>query len=457
MKNLTLQNIASACNGKYFGAEELLQKEVKGIAIDSRKIEKDWLFVATKGARVDGHSFIPQVMEKGALSVISEQELAKASFPYILVEDSFDAIKKNAAFYRRQLDIKVVGITGSVGKTSTKEMIASVVGRAYKVQKTQGNFNNEVGLPLTVFTIGDEHEVAILEMGISDFGEMTRLTEIAQPDICVITNIGQCHLENLKTRDGILKAKTEMFVGMNEDGEVILNGDDDKLLSVQKVNGKPVHYFAKNQTKEAEVYASDIVNKGLLGTECVIHTPKGEFSVHIPIPGEHMVHNALAAVSVGLLLNMELLQMKEGIEAVEAVSGRSHIMETKDYILIDDCYNANPVSMKSALELLATADSRKVAVVGSMFELGENENALHYEVGQFAAEKNIDVVAAIGELAKHIYDGYREKSDGEAYYFETVAEFLQAKDSILKKNDAVLIKASHGMHLEEIVQKLNEE
>ena len=454
MKNMTLKNIAQAAKGTYFGSKEALQKEVAGIALDSRKIEKDWLFVATKGERVDGHSFIPQVIENGAAAVISEKELTDANFPYILVEDSFIALKKIATFYREQLDVKVVGITGSVGKTSTKEMIASVLSTKYKVQKTQKNFNNEVGLPLTVFSIADEHEIAVLEMGISDFGEMTRLTNIAKPDICVITNIGQCHLENLGDRDGVLKAKTEIFAGMKEQGDVVLNGEDDKLLTVQTVDGKPVHYFTKEQTAEAEVYASNIVSRGLLGTQCTIHTKQGDMDVHIHMPGEHMVNNALTATVVGLLCDLSLEQIKEGIEKAETLAGRSHIIEAEKYVIIDDCYNANPVSMRAALDLLETAVGRKVAIVGSMFELGEKEEQLHYDIGVYGAEKNIDVVVALGQLGEKIYEGIKATGEKEAYHFETVEEFLQQKDSILKEKDTILVKASHGMHLEQIVDAL---
>lgn len=455
MKNLTLENIAKSCKGTYFGPQEALQKEVKGIAIDSRKMEKDWLFVATKGERVDGHSFINQVIENGATAVISERKLADANFPYIVVEDSFVALKQIAAFYREQLDVKVVGITGSVGKTSTKEMIASVLSTKYKVQKTQKNFNNEVGLPLTVFSISQEHEIAVLEMGISDFGEMTRLTHIAKPDVCVITNIGQCHLENLGDRDGVLKAKTEIFLGMKENGDVVLNGEDDKLLTVRTVAGKPVHYFAKEQTKESEVYASNIVSRGLLGTNCTIHTPQGNIEVHIQMPGEHMVNNALTATVVGLLFNLTLEQMKEGIENAQTLAGRSHIIETEKYVVIDDCYNANPVSMKAALDLLESANGRKVAIIGSMFELGENEEQLHYDIGVYAAAKNIDVIVALGQLGKNIHDGAKAAGHRAVYSFESVEEFLQQKDSILNQKDTILVKASHGMHLEKIVEVLS--
>ena len=197
MKHMSLQEIATACGGTYYGDKALLSKEVSGVAIDSRKIEPDYLFIPIKGARVDGHDFIPQVMEKGALCTLSEHPLTDVSHPYIVVESCEQALKSIAEHYRTSLGIKVVGITGSVGKTSTKEMIASVLSQKYNVLKTEGNFNNEIGLPLTIFNIRDEHEIAILEMGISDFGEMHRLAQMARPDICVITNIGLCHLENL--------------------------------------------------------------------------------------------------------------------------------------------------------------------------------------------------------------------------------------------------------------------
>ena len=217
MKHMSLREIAAACGGTYYGNEASLSLEVTGVAIDSRKIEEGYLFIPIKGARVDGHNFIPQVMEKGALCTLSEKDLGDVTYSYILVDSCEDAMKAIAQHYRTALGIKVVGITGSVGKTSTKEMIASVLSQKYNVLKTAGNFNNEIGLPLTIFNIREEHEVAVLEMGINHFGEMHRLTKMAQPDVCVITNIGLCHLEYLGDRDGILKAKTEMFDYMQPD------------------------------------------------------------------------------------------------------------------------------------------------------------------------------------------------------------------------------------------------
>ncbi len=461
MKNMTLENIAKACNGKLFGMNEKgAEQEATCVEIDSRKIEEGGIFIATKGERVDGHSFIAQVAQKGALGVVCEKVPENGEVPYILVEDSFVALKQIAEFYREQLTIPVVGITGSVGKTSTKEMIAGVLSQGFCVLKTEGNFNNEVGLPLTLLRIRKEHEVAVVEMGISDFGEMHRLSKMAKPDICVMTNIGQCHLENLGTREGILKAKSEIFDFMNSDGHIFVNGDDDMLVRVKaKGSHEPVHF---GMDASNEVFASNVMNRGLLGSQAVIHMGMEVFEVAIPLPGMHMVYNALAAAAVGKCLGLTKEQITQGIATVEAVGGRSHVMALPAYTVIDDCYNANPVSMKAAIDLLAMALGRKVALLGDMFELGEKECELHKEVGVYAAEKGIDVIVCTGTLSKHMYEGACEKVKNvfaadrkkEVYYFETRDEMLQELPEILKSGDSILVKASHGMHFEKVVEFL---
>lgn len=462
MKNMTLENIANACNGIYYGEDDKKQAEVSGVSIDSRLIEKDWLFVATEGERVDGHSFIPEVIKKGALCVISQKKLAGANYPYILVQSSFQALKDIAGFYRKQLTLPIIGITGSVGKTSTKEMIAAVIGEKYNTLKTQGNFNNEVGVPLTLLRIRKEHEAAVVEMGISDFGEMHRLSKMVRPDMCVITNIGQCHLENLGDREGVLRAKTEIFDFMEETAPAILNGEDDKLITIRE-SRKNLTYFSREAGRnwESEIFAANLHAKGILGTDCEICTPKGSFFVHIPIPGEHMVNNALAATAAGLKLSLTLEEIKRGIEKVEALPGRSHLVVTKQYTILDDCYNANPVSMKAALLLLAETEGRSCAVLGSMFELGDKESLLHEEVGAYAVEKGIDVVISIGEPGNFIYQGAfkeKEKRGGntELFYFKTVNEFLKTYEELLKEGDSILVKASHGMKFADIVQRLTQ-
>ena len=429
MKNMTLENIAAACGGQiYYMREDLAQETAKGVVIDSRQIESGYIFVATKGERVDGHRFIPDVFAKGALAVICEVLPEEDLGPCILVEDSFMALKQAAAFYRQQLDIRVVGITGSVGKTSTKEFIAAVLAEKYKVHKTAGNYNNEVGLPLTIFGIQDDDQIAVLEMGINTFGEMHRLSEVARPDICVMTNIGQCHLENL-------------------------NGDDDKLATIHDVYGKAPITFGMN--KDNAIWADHIENRGLLGSRADIHM--GDVLVHanIPLPGEHMIYNAMAAAAVGVQFDMTKEEITAGISHVEAVAGRSHLIEAGDKVVIDDCYNANPVSMKAAIDLLATAPGRKVAILGDMFELGENERAMHREVGQYAAEKGIDLILCVGGLSSEMYEGAAEKG-GEARHFETREALEAILQDLLQPGDTVLVKASHSMAFENIVQNIQE-
>lgn len=452
MKHMSLKEIAAACGGQYFGDEAKLSIEVTGVAIDSRKIEDGYLFIPIKGARVDGHDFIPQVMEKGALCTLSEKELPDATHPYILVDSCQDAMKAIARHYRTALGIKVVGITGSVGKTSTKEMIASVLSQKYNVLKTAGNFNNEIGLPLTIFNIRDEHEVAVLEMGINHFGEMHRLTKMAQPDICVITNIGLCHLENLGDRDGILKAKTEMFDYMQPDAKIILNGDDDKLITVQNVKGQTPKFFGLST--EHDAFATDIHSLSLKGIACKIHLGDNSMDTVISIPGQHMVYNALAGALVGQELGLTPEEIKAGIEALVPVSGRNNLLETDSLLIIDDCYNANPVSMKASLDVLSTADTRKVAIMGDMFELGENENELHAECGTHAAKKEIDVVICIGDLSKNTATAASGSEKTAVSHFATKEEFFEQATTLLQKGDTVLVKASHGMDFAKIVAYL---
>ena len=450
MKNMTLENIAAACGGEiYCMREELAQETAKGIVIDSRQIEPGYIFVATKGERVDGHQFIPDVFAKGAMAVICEVLPEEDLGPCILVKDSFMALKQAAAFYRQQLNIRVVGITGSVGKTSTKEFVASVLSEKYKVHKTAGNYNNEVGLPLTIFGIQEDDQIAVLEMGINTFGEMHRLSEVAKPDICVMTNIGQCHLENLIDRDGILRAKSEIFDFMNPKGTVVVNGDDDKLATIHEVYGKAPVTFGMN--KQNAIWADHIENRGLLGSCADIHM--GDEVVHaiIPLPGEHMIYNAMAAAAVALQFGMSKEEIAAGISHVEAVAGRSHLVEAGDKVIIDDCYNANPVSMKAAIDLLATAPGRKVAILGDMFELGENEKAMHGEVGEYAAEKGIDLILCVGELSEAMYQE-AVGSGGNAKYYETREALEAVLNEILQQGDTVLVKASHSMAFENLVK-----
>jgi UDP-N-acetylmuramoyl-tripeptide--D-alanyl-D-alanine ligase len=453
MKSLTLKAITKACGGTYYGPSCNLEKCAAGIAIDSRKIESDWLFAATVGERVDGHSFIDSCYEKGALCCLGEKAPACEEYSYIQVSSTFQALKDIAEYYRSTLEIPIVGITGSVGKTSTKEMIASVLGVKFNTLKTAGNFNNEVGLPLTVFNIRETHEAAVLEMGISDFGEMHRLSKIARPNICVITNIGLCHLEFLGDRDGVLKAKSEIFDFAAEGAKAIVNGDDDKLCTLKSREDLDVTLFGMDSSND--VYPKSVENLGLEGLKCEFYTPAGDFSAHIHIPGMHMVYNALAGTCVGLSLGLTLDEIKAGIEGAQTISGRNNIIHTDNYTIMDDCYNANPVSMKASLDVLSTALGRKVAILGDMGELGAEEASLHYTVGEHAAKKQIDLLLCVGNLSEEIVKGAKSITpEMNALLFTTKEELLDKLPELLNSGDSILIKASHFMQFEKIVAAL---
>lgn len=448
MKNLTLENITKACNGTYFGDESLKEREITGVEKDSRLIKEGFLYVPFVGENVDGHDFIGDVFDKGAYVTLSEKELDDCPGPYILVESSGQALKDIAEFYRDQVDCKIVGVTGSVGKTSTKEMLYSVLSEKFNVHKTHGNLNNEIGMPLTLLQIRDEHEIAIVEMGISFFGEMSRLAKVAKPDVCTITNIGACHLENLGDLNGVLKAKTEMFEYAKDDCYVVLNGDDEKLRIVQEVKGnKPIFYGI--ETKQ-DVTAVDYVTDGLDGTDIIVDYEGTEVKMRVGLPGKHNVLNALCAICVGKHFGMTFEEMSRGLMKVDEVSGHNDVFESKGLTIINGCYNANPMSMRASLDMLADVDGRKVAVLGDMFELGPDEEKLHREVGEYTATKDLDLIICIGKLAKNINDAitYNVK------YYETKEDFMDEMDEILKEGDTVLVKASNGMKFKDIIERL---
>ncbi len=490
MKGLTLERIVQACGGTYIGRKEDLGREVTMITTDSRKAEVGGLFAAIRGERVDGHDFIPAVFAQGALVALGEQDLVNVEGNYIRVPSTVEALGAIAACYLEQLQTPVIGITGSVGKTSTKEMIAAVLAQKYNVLKTDGNFNNALGLPLTIFRLRKEHEIAVLEMGINHFGEMHALAKIAKPDVCVITNIGECHLEFLGDRDGVLRAKSEIFDFLRPDGCVILNGDDDKLAQISEVKGIHPVFFGLGGTNEAaeekkaaeenvivgtneaagygtageskeanrnEIYADHIEKKGLDGIACRIHTGQGEFSAQIPIPGLHMVRNALAGTAVGLRFGLTLEQIRAGIESLQPLGGRFHIVRTEAYTIIDDCYNANPMSMKGSLAVLQDALGRKVAILGDMGELGPDEAQLHREVGEYASGLDIDLFLCVGELCRHMADGILGMAPGRRVcYFENMERLLEALPELIQGGDTILVKASHFMHFEKVVKYLEE-
>ncbi len=465
MKNITPSCIAKICDGRYFGSEDISEIEVTSISTDSRNISKGGVFVAIRGERVDGNKFVIQTYKNGAICCISELSLQEfeqiygkdniniCDVAFIQVSSCYQALKDIAEYYRIVCGTKIIGITGSVGKTTTKEMIADVLSEKFNTLKTQGNFNNEVGVPLTLFRLREEHEIAVVEMGINEFGEMTRLSKIVKPDICVITNIGQCHLENLGDRDGVLKAKTEIFTYMAKGGRVYLNGDDDKLVQIKEAGGVKPIFFGIGINND--IYAENITSKGLAGTVFDAVYDNLRIKIHVPLPGKHMIINALAAIAIGIDMGMEPEKIASGIAKFKPVGGHSSIIETDKLTIMDDCYNANPVSMKAGIDILSDVQGRKAAIIGDMFELGTDEKKMHYEIGQYAAEKRIDCIICIGELAKEYIKGAKDAGKQEmVYYYNDLDTALLEIGNIIKDGDAVLVKASHAMKFEKVVEVL---
>ena len=446
MKPFTLAEIAAACGGTYVGNEDMKSAVITSVERDSRQVKEGSLFLAIKGERVDGHDYIQKCYDSGAICAICEKAPENAVKPYILVPSTLQAVKEIGRAYREKFDIPVVGVSGSVGKTSTKEMLYAVLSQKFKTHKTQGNLNNELGVPLTLLSMPEDTEAAVIEMGISGFGEMTRLAKMAQPTICVLTIIGCCHLENLGDRDGVLKAKTEMFDYAKDGAAFILNGDDDKLSTVKDVRGTKPIFFGLD--KSNRYYAENIENNGEGGVSCTLCFDDTRLDVTIPAIGSYMVSNALAAVAAGKLLGLSDEQLKNGVEAYKTVGSRANVINTGKLRIIDDCYNANPTSVKASLDTLKNFAGRKVAILGDMKELGSNELALHYDTGAYAKEIGIDRVLSVGPLAKELARG------AEDLWFESIDALLPELPDLLKDGDTVLVKASHSMHFENIVDNL---
>ena len=447
MKPITLREVAAACSGRLLGDPDL---KITSIVTDSRKAAGGSLFAAIPGERVDGHSFIGAVASQGAVCALCERA-PDADIPFILVDSTLVALKGIAEYYRSLFSIPFIGVTGSVGKTSTKELISSVLSERFRVHKTAGNFNNELGVPLTLFGLDESHEVAVIEMGISGFSEMTRLSKMVRPDISVITNIGCCHLENLGDRDGVLRAKTEMFSYLKPDGAIILCHDDDKLRTVTEYNGiKPTFY---GSDPSDEFYVDSIVELPPDGVSCTLHGPDSSVEVTIPAMGRHNALNALCAMAVGKRLGLDDDEIKRGIESFRNVGSRNRVIRARGMLVIDDCYNANPNSTKAGIDTLTALSGRRVAVLGDMKELGRDELSLHREVGAYAKEKGVDLLIAVGELSAATAGGYGEG----AVYFAGVEDCVKEIGGLLKEGDSVLVKASHSMRFERITEALTGE
>ncbi|MCL2842982.1 MAG: UDP-N-acetylmuramoyl-tripeptide--D-alanyl-D-alanine ligase [Oscillospiraceae bacterium] len=459
MKPMTLAQAAEAMGGTLLGggADVLIRQ----VVMDSRKDVDGALFVAIPGARADGHNFVADVLRRGAVCALVEREIDAPGGPCILVDSTLRAVRDLAAYYRGLFDIPVIGITGSVGKTSTKEMLGAVLSAKFCVHKTAGNLNNELGVPMTLFGLRAEHQAAVIEMGISDFGEMTRLTDMVRPDIAIITIIGYAHLDNLGDRAGVFRAKTEIFHGLpSRTGLALLNGDDDMLRPCKITDISPEKTGVEKQlyglSKDGNGYwAEHIENRGEDGTACTLCWGDTRLDVGIPAFGTPLVYAALAAAAVGDRLGMTPAEISRGISSFQNAAGRAIVCKTERLTIIDDCYNANPSSVKASLTSLAGLSGRRVAILGDMKELGPDEAALHFTIGQHAALSGVDALIAIGPLSEAIYKGWMDAHPQRtAHYFLTKEEALTALPDMVRAGDQVLVKASRSMRFEEIVELL---
>lgn len=444
---MNLREIEEATSGKLFGKN----LTVSAVTIDSREASADALYVAIRGDRFDGHDFCASAVENGASAVVCERP-PEVEIPYILVESTRQALLDIAKFHRAHCaDVKIVGLTGSVGKTTTKEMVYAVLSEQFRAIKTEGNLNNEIGMPKTLFRLTESTEAAVIEMGMSDFGEIERMTLACRPNLAIITNIGVSHIEFLGSRDGILQAKTEILKGMPHGAPLILNGDDDKLWGYKNTDYKQIYFGIENPQAEIRAEHMETANGE---TAFVVCFDGGKTQrVTIPTVGKHNVYDALAAFAAGLCFGIPPQKIADGLRKYAPAGMRQRIKNVAGVTVIEDCYNASPDSQKAALNVLSSLPAaRKIAVLGDMLELGAFSEVAHRAVGTYAAQSHVDILFCFGKASVWIADA--AKDSVRTMHFTDKSALTEALISTVQAGDAVLFKASRGMALEEVIQKL---
>ncbi|WP_027339306.1 UDP-N-acetylmuramoyl-tripeptide--D-alanyl-D-alanine ligase [Halonatronum saccharophilum] len=458
MERLSLSQIGLALEGEVIGAKDVY---VDGVSIDTRTLKEGDLFIAIEGENFDGHNFLEDAFAKGAkAAIVAKNKAFESGNPLILVEDTKRGLQSLANYYRNRFDIIVVGVTGSTGKTTTKDMIYSVLSQKYKTLKTEGNFNNEIGLPLTLLRLDSSYQALVVEMGMRGLGQIRELAKIAQPDIGVITNVGYAHIEILKTKENIAKAKSELIESLGEEGFAILNGDDPLVKDMEKISkGKVINYGLKdyNKVKGSKLALSEDSD---LQFELGVKDLTSNFKVKLPVPGKYNVYNALAAVSVGISLNIDLEKIRDGLMNFELTELRNKVFDSKRaFKVINDTYNANPTSMRAALDtLIDIGEGKKFAVLGDMLELGDVGLGEHRRLGQFLLNKGIDYLFTYGDLAFYIGEGAKKAGMKESciYSYQDKEELVEDLLKKIKEGDTVLVKGSRGMELEDVSKALEE-
>lgn len=458
---LIVSEIIKATGGKLIQGNR--NRRFKTISSDSRSINSGDLFVPLLGPKYDGHIFVEEAISKGAKGVITSKDIKTPKNIFVIkVKNTLRALQDIARFHRSRFNIPIIGVTGSSGKTTTKDMIASILATEKKVLKTNENYNNEIGVPLTLFKLDRKHKAAVIEMAMQNSGEIEELARIALPSIAVITNIGEAHLEMLKTRAAIAAAKSEIFKYLKKEEWAILPADDAyfKILKTRARNCKIITFGIKNK---ADITATDIINSSH-NISFALHFDKHKFKITLPLPGRHNVYNALAAASVAKILNLKPASILEGLNRFKPSSRRMEIFVKNNMRIINDTYNANPSSMKAALEVLkdqgpvvGTIPPRRIAVIGDMLELGSKAVHFHQEIGLTAAKFDFNRLITIGNLAK--YAAQAAIAAGmpkpKVCHFTAKNQAIQKLQKIIRPNDVILVKGSRGMKLEEIVESLS--
>ena len=457
MEKLRADKISTWVNGRLTGNESVT---VDKVSTDTRTLVEGSLFVAIRGENFDGHKFIDEAFKKGAAVVISEEEYpADGGSAVIVVEDTVKALGELAKNYIKAFDIPVIGITGSVGKTTTKEMIAQVLSTQYNVHKTMGNFNNHIGLPLSVLNLNRNHTVAVFEMGMNALGEIDYLSKIIRPDIGIITNIGISHIEKLGSRQNILRAKLEIINGMKENGVLILNSDDELLSGLEGLLPMPVTFYGINENCNLQAYGIESMREK--GVHFTVNIRNRDVDIFLPVPGIHNVSDALAAVACGLELGITNENIQKGLIQYSQEKMRLNIIQYGNVKVINDTYNAAPSSSIAAITVLREIAGlrRSIAVLGDMLELGEYSGEAHRNVGARVAHEKINYLVAIGELAKDYVLGAIEAGMDKNHiiHFPDPESAVNSLKELIQPNDVVLFKGSRGMHLDRVIENIFED
>ncbi len=435
---LSIDEVAAVTGGQPCHMDACKAQAVTNVVIDSRLVTEGALYVPVHGDRFDGHQFIPDAFSRGAVLTLSERE---TDYPSLLVDDCVRALQALAHAYRNKFDIPVVGLTGSVGKTTTKELVRAVLAQRYTVLATKGNLNNQTGVPQVLFELDPKQQAAVIEMGTNHFGEIDRLSAMVEPTVCLITCIGTAHIEFFGDRRGILRGKTELLAHRRKGAPVLVNGDDDLLATLPDT-------FTFGLAPTNDLYADELRQEGIYGVSFTAHYGTRSFRVRVPAAGEYMVYNALAAIAVGLTLGLTDEELIRGVAAFVPPAGRMTVHSTKRFTLIDGAYNANPTSMEAALRLLSRAEGRRVCIFGDMLELGAEAPRFHRQVGELAKQLGIERLLCVGALAASalVYEGAEGFCDRDALH--------RALPALLRDGDVILVKASQGMHLDKTVRYL---